>query len=102
MSGTECGVYRVVGEYVSVLTTTELATCTALNLSLSAIKEITAGLAQSGSLDLGEQMVQYTYECVEGDQVRDPTNLRSVNHKPPERWRLETGVSLLLLNIHDF
>ena len=61
--------YRAVAEYVSVLTTTELATCTAHNVSLAAIKEITGGLALTGSLDLGEQMVQYTYEPVQGDQV---------------------------------
>ena len=70
VAGTECGVYRGVAEYVSVLTTTELATCTAHNTSLAAIKEITAGLAQSGSLELGEEMVQYSYEAVQGDQVR--------------------------------
>ena len=34
-SGTECGVHGAVSEYISILSTTELATCKAQNASLS-------------------------------------------------------------------
>ena len=35
MSGTECDVYRSVAEYVTILTTTEVATCNAHTVSLA-------------------------------------------------------------------
>lgn len=35
MSGTECDVYKAVAEYVTILTTTEVATCNAHTVSLA-------------------------------------------------------------------
>ena len=36
----------------------------------SGIKEVTGSVSKSGNLELGEEMVQYCYEPVQGDQVR--------------------------------
>ena len=40
MSGTECDVYSAVAEYVTILTTTEVATCNAHTVSLAGEKKI--------------------------------------------------------------
>ena len=36
----------------------------------SGIKDVTGSVSKSGNLELGEEMVQYCYEPVQGDQVR--------------------------------
>jgi len=69
LAGTECGVYVAVSEYISILSTTELATCSAQNSSLNGIKEICCSVSKHGSMTTSEQMVQYNYEPVQGDQV---------------------------------
>ena len=40
MSGTECDVYSAVAEYVTILTTTEVATCNAHTVSLAGERKI--------------------------------------------------------------
>ena len=45
MSGTECDVYSAVAEYVTILTTPEVATCNAHTVSLA-----------------GEQKIKYLYQ----------------------------------------
>ena len=87
--GTECGVHGAVSDYIAILSTTQLATCNAQNTSLNgkvfssppglsatvwhdiiaAIKDVCSVVLRHGSVDIAEQMVQYNYEPVQGDQV---------------------------------
>ena len=45
MSGTECDVYSAVAEYVTILTTTEVATCNAHTVSLAGELKIFSSLS---------------------------------------------------------
>jgi len=68
LAGTECGVYGTVSEYITILSTTELATCNAQNSSLNGIREMCSLVLRHGSLETSEHMVTYNYEPVQGDK----------------------------------